>query len=339
MLEIVKFTILLIVILSVNLLLQRISIRVAGSNPKFKAKYLPNFISILNWLSFYGIVLLFLFTFSRRKWFFHPIYKIGDIEITVSLIIIAFMIVSLAHRLIRLFTKSILTSLFDYYQVDKGVGYTLSKVIYYTFMVGAIAFSFASAGINLSSLGAIFGVLGIGLGFGMRNVAGNFVSGIIILFERPFEIGEVIEVNGNTGSVERIRLRSTVILTAKKGKLIVPNQYFIEQVIKNRSGAELVAQVNVCVLYGTDTTLVKSLLEKSVIILKENNDGILNTPAAAIRFINFKNKSQEFLVELPVANLETKEFIESELRYIISDIFQEHSIDVPELFPVNLPSN
>ena len=128
------------------------------------------------------------------------------------------------------------------------------------------------------------------------------------------------------------------MLFRSEGKLIVPNQYFIEQIIKNRSGAERLAQVNVCVLYGTNTRLVQSLLEKSVNMIKENYDGILNSPAPTIRFINFKNKSQEFLVEIPVESLETKELIESELRYIISDIFQEQSIEVPGLYLEDLPS-
>lgn len=330
--EIAKFAGWVLVILALNLLLQRLAKRFAANKTGLKAKFLPSFISILNWVSFYGIILLFLFTFSRSRWFFYPLYKIGDVEITVALIIIAFMVISLAHRFLRVFTRSVLSTLFDYYEVDKGVGYTLSKVIYYTFMIGAIILSFAYVGIDLTSLVAIFSVLGIGIGFGMRNVAGNFISGIIILFERPFEIGEVIQVDDKVGRVERIRLRSTVVRTVKEGKLIVPNQYFIEQIIKNRSGAERLAQVNVCVLYGTETSTIKMLLEQSIELIKERSDGYLSFPAHSVRFVDFRNKAMEFIVEIPVKTLEAKEEIESELRFIIADTFLEQEIEVPEVF-------
>lgn len=330
--EIAKYSGWVILILGLNLILQRLAKRFVANRPEFKSKFLPSFISILNWVSFYGIILLFLFTFSRSRWFLSPIYTIGDLEISVALIIISFMVISLAHRFLRIFTRSILSSFFEYYEVDKGVGYTLSKVIYYTFMIGAVILSFSYVGIDLTSLAAVFGVLGIGIGFGMRNVAGNFISGIIILFERPFEIGEVIQVDDKVGRVERIRLRSTVVRTVKEGKLIVPNQYFIEQIIKNRSGAERLAQVNVCVLYGTETSTIKSLLEQSIKLVKERSDGYLPAPSHSVRFVDFRNKAMEFVVEIPVKTLEAKEEIESELRFIIADIFSEQGIEVPDVF-------
>ncbi|WP_367576242.1 mechanosensitive ion channel family protein [Bacillus sp. FJAT-27445] len=219
-------------ILGGSWLLKGLARLVALNKPELKKRFLPAASSLLNWITFYGIILLFLFRFSKTKWLFSPLYSKDGVKVTFFLIIVAFIIVTLASRIIKLLTKYVLTNVYEHYNVDKGLGYTINQIIYYTVMISALAFSFTIVGLNLTALGAIFGVLGIGIGFGMRNVAGNFVSGIIILFERPIEVGEIIEVNGKVGSVEKISLRSTLVRTAKEGTLIIPNQYFIEQILK-----------------------------------------------------------------------------------------------------------
>lgn len=239
--------------------------------------------SLLNWVTFHCLILLFLLYFSKSSWLFYPLYSNGDVDVSLFLIIMAVMIV-------------------------------------------ALAVSFTSVGIDLTALGTLFGVLGIGIGFGMRNVAGNFVSGIIILFERPIEVGEVIQIDKKIGQVEKIRLRSTIVRTAKEGILIVPNQYFIEQIIKNRTGAEMMAQVSVSVEYGEDTEKVEALLQEAAAKIAERMDRILLAPAPDIRFVDLRSRSMDFLVEIPVTSFEIKEQVESHLRHSIVQLFRKNDI-------------
>jgi small-conductance mechanosensitive channel len=327
--EIIRLAVFLVIIILGNWLIKRAAKFSAAKNSKLIQRVLPIIDSLADWVTFYGIIILLLLTFSKADWLFHPLYTHGEVDVTVLLIVIAFLIVSLAHRLIKLFNKYILSSVYDYYGVDKGLGYTFNQIIYYTVMFAALAVSLTSVGINLTAIGAVFGVLGIGIGFGMRNVAGNFVSGIIILFERPIEVGEVIQINEKVGRVEKIRLRSTIIRTAKEGTLIVPNQYFIEQIVKNRTSARMMAQVKVSVSFGTDTQMVQALLEQAVNEIKENEEGILDSPEPDIRFIDFHNRAMDFLIEIPVANFEIKEKIESKLRHMVAAIFVKHNIQLP----------
>ncbi|MEM1504280.1 mechanosensitive ion channel [Domibacillus sp. 8LH] len=282
--------------------------------------------SLLNWVTFYCLILLFLLYFSKSSWLFYPLYSNGDVDVSLFLIIMAVMIVSLADRLLKLVMRYVLTPVYDYYRVDRGLGYTFNQIIYYTVMIVALAVSFTSVGIDLTALGALFGVLGIGIGFGMRNVAGNFVSGIIILFERPIEVGEVIQIDKKIGQVEKIRLRSTIVRTAKEGVLIVPNQYFIEQIIKNRTGAETMAQVSVSVEYGEDTEKVEALLQEAAVKIAERMDGILSVPAPDIRFVDLRSRSMDFLVEIPVTSFEIKEQVESRLRHSVVQLFRKNDI-------------
>lgn len=289
--------------------------------------------SILSWLAFYGAVLLFLIYFSKKSWLFHPLFSTGEVDVSLFLIIVAIMIVSLAHRLVRIITTYVLPPVYEHYKIEKGLSYTFNRVLYYTVMIAALGVSLTTVGLDLTALGAVFGVLGIGIGFGMRNVAGNFVSGIIILFERPIEVGEVIEISGKVGKVESIRLRSTIIRTAKEGTLIVPNQYFIEQIIKNRTGSEMLAQVNVSVAYGMDTEKIELLLEEAVKREMTKAQGVLNKPDPDIRFVDFRNKAMDFLIEVPVANFEAKQRFESRLRHSIAALFHAHDIELAPLLP------
>lgn len=330
--HILKFIGLFALIIIVNWLIKQGAKVLAAKKPELHKKVLPAIFSLLDWVTFYGVIILFLFSFSETKWLFYPLYTHGGVDVTPFLIIIAFLIVSLAHRLVKLGTRYVLSSVYEYYDIDKGLGFTFNQIIYYTVMFAALAVSLTSVGLDLTALGAVLGVLGIGIGFGMRNVAGNFVSGIIILFERPIEVGEVIQVNDKIGRVEKIRLRSTVIRTAKEGILIVPNQYFIEQIIKNRTSAEMMAQVMVSVNYGTDTELVQNLLERAVKIIRESHStGMLDHPDPDIRFVNFRNHAMDFLVEIPVVNFERKEQLESVMRHSIAKLFHENGIQVPSL--------
>ncbi|KKK39485.1 mechanosensitive ion channel protein MscS [Mesobacillus campisalis] len=331
--DIIQFILYMCFILAGKWLLRLGATYLARSRPGFQEKYLPSFLSMLNWVTFYGIVFLFLFYFSNSEWLFYPLYSQGGVDVTLFLIILAFMIVSLAHRAVKLFIKYVLSSVYEYYQIERGLSYTLSRVLYYTVMVAALAFSFTSVGIDLTALGAFLGVLGIGIGFGLRNVAGNFISGLIMLFERPVEVGEVIQINDKIGRIERVRMRSTVVRTAKEGTLIVPNQYFIEQIIKNRTGAVMMAQVTVSVVFGTDSKRVEQLLGEAVENSKEDEEGILKATHAEIRFIDLRNRAMEFQVELPVASFEIKERVESKLRHAIVECFTKNGI---ELAPAEL---
>ncbi len=281
----------------------------------------------LNWLTFYGVLILFLHLFSEENWLFYPLYTSGEVQVTVFLILVAVLIVSLAHRLVKIFNRFVMSRLYEFYGLDTGMSYTLNQIIYYMVMLIALAVSFTTVGLNLSAAVAVLSVLGIGIGFGMRNVAGNFVSGIIILFERPIEVGEIVEIKGQVGRVEEIRLRSTVVRTATEGTLIVPNQHFIEQIVPNRSGAEIMAKVKVEVDFGQDTERIEQLLHEAADRVIGEREVRLMGPKN-VRFIDFRNKAMVFIVEMPVQSIEIQQKIESRMRHAIAALFQENEIEL-----------
>ncbi|WP_252183678.1 mechanosensitive ion channel family protein [Rossellomorea vietnamensis] len=311
-----------------NFILKRAADYIEKRNAGVNGKTAATARSVVNWLSFYSALLLFLLYFWGEEWMTYTLYSQGGVDVSFFLILVAFMIVSLAHRLVKIFTLYVLKPVYEYYEIETGLGYTFNRIIYYTVMILAVIISLTTVGLDLTAIAAVLGVLGIGIGFGMRNIAGNFISGVIILFERPIEVGEVIQVNGKNGRVEKIRLRSTIIRTAKEGTLIVPNQYFIEQIVRNRSNVAMSAEVNVSVSYRMDTKKIEELLEEAVQKVREDAEGILDSPPPDIRFVNFKNQALDFLVLIPVTNFQIKEKVESDLRHAIAKIFQENKIEL-----------
>lgn len=299
----------------------------AKRNRRLQKTVVPAVYSITNWACLYGVLMIFLFDFSNNRWLFYPLYSKGGLDVTPFLLIVALMIVTLAHRLVKLLTKYVLSTVYDHYHVDRGLGYTFNRLIYYTVMIAALCISFTTVGLDLSALGAVLGVIGIGLGFGMRNIAANFVSGIIILFERPIEVGETVEINEETGRVEKINLRATTVRLDKSGTLIVPNQYFIEQVIKNRTTEKPSASIQVSVSSGMDTKKVEKLLHQAFETVKEADHSLAPDTTASVKLIRLRNHSFDFLVEIPLLPGSQKDGIENEMRHVIVRLFRENGIE------------
>ncbi|MCR2823498.1 mechanosensitive ion channel family protein [Lederbergia panacisoli] len=297
-----------------------------------KKRVLPTIESLLNWVCFYGTILLFLFYFSKKSWLFSAIYEIDGVEVSLFLIIVAIMIITFASRLVKTFNAHIMPVIYEKFDVDIGLSFTINRLIYYVVMIIALIISFQIVGLDLRAFVVVLSTLGIGIGFGLRNVAANFVSGIIILFERPMEVGETVEIEEKVGQITKINLRSTVI-THKGGRLVVPNQYFIEQIINSRTGEKLTAEVRVRVPFGADSQKVEALLYKAV-------KNIQKPSTVTIRFISFEYSAMEFLVELPVKNGAAKDKIESKIRHSIVKSFSENNIDLASCMdPIHISKN
>ena len=301
-----------------------------GSSKRFNERIFPMLEDLMNWLAIYSAILFFLFYFSEEQWLFYPFYETDGIKISVFLVVVVAIVVNFASHLVKALNRFVMPVFYKQFGVDESLSYTLNRVIYYVVMLIALAIGFTAVGMDLTALGVIFGVLGIGIGFGVRNIAANFVSGIIILFERPMKVGELVEIDKNIGRITKITLRSTIIETLKNGTLIVPNQYFIEQIVKNRSSAKLFARVVVGVAYGNDTEQVDALLHEAAVKEMQAFPGIPNE-APDVRFINFRDSSLDFAVEVRVVDIEMKEQLESRIRHAIAELFMKHAIRLAEM--------
>src|SRR5262245_62006302 len=183
-------------------------------------------------------------------------------------------------------------------------------------------------GLNLTSLAVVAGAVGVRIGFGLQNIVHNFVSGLIILAERPIAIGDRIEVAGVAGQVQQIRLRSTTVLTNDNIAYIVPNSDFITHTVINWSHGDLKVRIRlkVTVAYGTDPLIVERLLLEVAMA----HPKALREPSPSVFFCGFGDSALEF--ELGVWTVEMTSQprrFKSELYFAIEKKLRENRIEIP----------
>ena len=198
--------------------------------------------------------------------------------------------------------------------------------VYLIWMVG-ILISLSVFGLDTTSLTVAFGALGIGLGFGLQNIFSNFISGLILLFERPIQVGDVVEVDGVWGEVKKINVRSTLVQTYTSASLIIPNSEFISARVTNWSHRDsyIRRDLLVGVAYGSDTALVESLLLK----VAEKEPAVYSYPAKPqVHFINFGESSLDFRLRF-WSSIDDFIAAESRMRFEIDRVFKENGVTIP----------
>jgi small-conductance mechanosensitive channel len=181
--------------------------------------------------------------------------------------------------------------------------------------------------INLTGLAVTFGFLSVGIGFGLQNITSNFVSGIILLFERPVRVGDLITVGENLGRVEAIGIRSTLLRTADNVELIIPNSQFIEQTVTNWTYRDKTVRVHVPVgvAYGTDVDLVRRLLLQ----MADDSVHTLDAPAPDVQLTAFGESSLDFELLVWIPDPSERKNAASDLNFAILASFAEHGIEIP----------
>ena len=214
---------------------------------------------------------------------------------------------------------------------------------YIMFLLALLA-GMSAAGFDFGNIAIIAGALSVGIGFGLQNIVNNFVSGLILLFERPVRKGDWIVVNGTEGVVKDIQIRSTRIETFDRADVIVPNSELISNQVTNwvLSSSSGRAIVPVGVAYGTDTEKVRDVLLK----VAEENDDVAKTnylPEPRVLFREFGDSSLNFELRVFLLNVDSRLSVISDLNFAIDKAFREAGIEIPfpqrDLHVKSLPDN
>lgn len=287
--------------------------------------------SIINLLTLYGMILFVLFYFQSTKWMFRALFTIGSQSVSIFLIILVVIIVSLTNRLSRLTTTFIFPMFYKRYDLDPGVQFTFDKIFHYVVMAIAIMIALSTVGFQLSAFTVFAGIVGVGIGFGLQNIASNFISGIILLFERPIKVGDRVVVNEIVGDVERINMRATIIKTLDNEHIIVPNSYFLEEHVINRSYSDTMLRIviSVGVAYGSDVEKVRALLLKAAEEERMASDTLVYNPKPFINFKSFGDSSLDFELFVWIDDPKAIILIKSNLHFRINKLFNENGIEIP----------
>ncbi len=256
------------------------------------------------------------------------LFSLGKSEISLGTIIyfiISFIILTyVAKRFRNLLVNKILVKA----SMDQGARNSIGLIAKVMLIFVGSIFIIQTAGIDMSSLSLLAGALGVGIGFGLQNITDNFISGIIILFEKPIKVGDRIVVGDIEGDVINISVRATTILTNENVSIIVPNSEFISSRVINWSHNDrnIRFDIPVGVSYQEDPEQVKEIL----LHVADVNEHVLQKPAPSVFFDEFADSSLNFTLAVWTSSHTDKTRpLKSELNFSIFQKFKEKGIEIP----------
>src|SRR6266498_3235268 len=212
--------------------------------------------------------------------------------------------------------------------LDRSLQYAIAQVVSNIVLVVGIVIVLENTGIHLAALAVFAGAVGVGVGFGLQNIASNFISGLVILAERPITIGDRVEVAGITGQVEHIRARSTVIRTNDNIMMIVPNTKFIDSPVTNWTYGDrrVRFRISVGVAYGSEVSKVRDAL----LAVAHENPHTLKEPAPSVFLDQFGDSSIDFKLMVWSSEMSARPSrYRSDLNFAIVEKFREAGIEFP----------
>src|SRR5204863_4170341 len=212
--------------------------------------------------------------------------------------------------------------------LDRSLQYAISQIVSNIVLVAGVLVVLDNTGIHLGTLAVFAGAVGVGIGFGLQNIASNFISGLVILAERPITIGDRVEVAGVAGQVQQIRARSTVILTNDNIAMIVPNTKFIDSPVTNWTYGDprVRFRVPIGVAYGSDVKKVSEAL----IAAGRSNAHVLEDPAPSVFLKQFGESSIDFELVVWSAEMSHRPSrFKSDLNFAIEEKLREAGIEIP----------
>ena len=254
-------------------------------------------------------------------------FHIGNTQVSFAVLLASIIVFGLAYAAARLFQGWLDARILKPAGISGGVRDSIRIGVGYVGIVIAALAAFSYAGFSLSNLAIVAGAFSVGIGFGLQSVVNNFVSGLILLAERPIKVGDLVVVGGEEGYVRKISVRSTEVETFERARVLIPNSYFITEKVKNWTLRDNIRRIviPVGVAYGCDPRKAKAILLK----VAQDNPNVMTTPAPSVDFEDFGPDSLNFKLYAFVHDLNKGGSTSTDLRIAILDAFNEAGIAIP----------
>jgi small-conductance mechanosensitive channel len=252
----------------------------------------------------------------------YPI-SIGETHFSIMNVIKAVIVLILTHTLTRIWRFVLRDKILTESGLNMGLQDSITTISVYAIWIFGIMLSLYTFGMGTATLAFGFGALGIGLGFGLQNIFNNFISGIILLFERPIQVGDDVEVNGVWATVKKINVRATVVQTYDNASIIIPNSEFISSQVTNWSFKDkrLRRNIDVGVAYGSNIELVR----ESLLDIANNTKHVFKQPKPEVLFRDFGDSALIFRLRV-WTDIDNMLRVETAIRFEIDACFREKGI-------------
>ena len=254
-------------------------------------------------------------------------FKIGDITISLAVILSAMVVFFVGVIITRSMRRWLSVRFLPTTRLDAGIQNSISTVFGYVGITTAAAVTVSYAGFDLTSLAFVAGALSVGIGFGLQSVVSNFVSGLILLVERPIKAGDWVVTSGGEGTVQKISVRSTEIQTFDRSTVILPNSTLITDSVINWNHKSSMGRIKLAigVGYDSDPQRVREILFECA----KANEGILESPGPIVYFMEFGASSLDFELRCYLADVGNGMSVKSDLRYAIFAALNKEGISIP----------
>jgi potassium efflux system protein len=264
-----------------------------------------------------------------REWYWQLFFglRIGNTDVTFGALLASILVFGVGYAAARLFQGWLDARVLLPAGISGGVRNSIRTGIGYVGIVIAALMAFSYAGFSLSNIAIIAGALSVGIGFGLQNLVNNFVSGLILLAERPIRVGDMVVVGGEEGYVRKISVRSTELETFDGAHVLIPNAYFVAEKVKNwtfRNNIRRIA-LPIGVAYGSDPRQVQAVLLK----VAADNEAVLKMPEPAVTLDEFAAASMNFTLYAFIADITKTGSVRTQLAMAILEAFNEIGIVIP----------
>jgi small-conductance mechanosensitive channel len=254
-------------------------------------------------------------------------FELGGARISLAAIIAALLLFVALYIAAKFFQTWLDAAVLEQAGVDPGLRASIRTGVGYLGVALAAILAISYAGLDFSSLAIVAGALSVGVGFGLQSIANNFVSGLILLAERPIKVGDWIIVGGHEGIVTKISVRSTEIETFDRANVIVPNSMLISDMVKNWTLHNLTGRmpIHIGVHYNSDPEQVRDIL----LDVAKQHPLVLANPAPFVFFEDFGGNSLKFILYVYLANVSRSHSVRTDLRIAILKAFRAQGIEIP----------
>ncbi len=259
------------------------------------------------------------------------IITVDDSSITVGTLTVGLILMILGVYLSKFLSRRLVEGIQGRIGLDVSSRHTIQTFTFYFFTIIFSLFAMRMANLPITIFTLIGGALAIGIGFGSQNIINNFISGIIMMVERPIKVGDYVEIADCLGVITNIGMRSTHIQSFGRKNIIVPNSAFLEQNVTNwthRQKKIIRLEVDVGVSYDSDVQKVKKLLQ---VILKENKVVLSNKFKSEVLITQFGDSSVDFRLYfwIRLNAIIDIERVKSDIRFTVFEVFKQNDISIP----------